>query len=141
MTACCGTSTTVHAGYAIKFSKCVYSCDAVDGKTLVSNSEIKLYCTQCKQNCLYCGKRHVLDNSTLSIIVCHECKKSWSYQINLDCKRKYDRKFSNPNPLVCVNWNVPQEYRGNILFNVVHLHWLIHLLYHLYHPRLRILIS
>ena len=48
MTVCCGTSTTVHVGCAVKFSKYVDSCYIFDGKLYVSNSAIKLYCTQCK---------------------------------------------------------------------------------------------
>ena len=42
ITACCGTSTSVHVGYAINFSKCVDSCYEFDAKTYVLNSAIKL---------------------------------------------------------------------------------------------------
>ena len=112
MTACCGTSTTVHVGCAIKFSKCADSCYEFDGKTYVSNSKIKHYCTQCKQKCFYCGENHVNNNRYLSIIVFTKCKKIWGYHINPACKKKYDRKFSKlPERVHC---NISQEDRDNI---------------------------
>jgi len=76
MTACYGLSTSAHVGCAIKFSKCVDSCYEYDAKTYVTNSAIKLYCTQCKQKCLHCGGKHVMNNKDVSIIVCNECTKS-----------------------------------------------------------------
>jgi len=96
MTACCGTSTPVHVGCAIKFSKCVDSCYEFDAKIYVMKSAIKPFCTLCKQKCFYCGENHVMNNKDLSIIVCNECKKSWRHHINTSCKKKYDKNISKP---------------------------------------------
>jgi len=112
MTACCGTSTTVHVRCAMKFSKCLDSCYEFEGKTYVSNSAIKRDCPQCKKTYFYCGENHVINNKDLSIIVCTECKKSWSYHVNLACKKKYDRNISKPP--VCVYCNVRNKDRDNI---------------------------
>ena len=56
MTACCGASTSVHVGCAIQFIKCLNSCYEFDANTYVTDSTIKLYCTQRKQKCFYYGK-------------------------------------------------------------------------------------
>ena len=50
-----------------------------------------------------------MNNTALSIIVCTDCKKSWSYHINTSCKNNYDRNISKPP--VCVHCNVPHEDR------------------------------
>jgi len=110
--ACCGISSSVHAGCAITFNKCVDSCYEFDAKTYVMNSAIKLSCTQCKQKCFYCGKNHVMNDKDVSIMVCTECKKIWSYHINPSCKNKYDKNISKP-PM-CVHYNVPNKDRDNV---------------------------
>ena len=76
------------------------------------SSAIKLYCSQCKQKSFYYRKTHVTNNRDLSIRVCTECKKIWSYYINLACNKKYDIHISNPP--ICVHCDVPQENRDNI---------------------------
>ena len=71
-----------------------------------------LNCAQHKQKYLYCGKKHVIDNTDLSVIVCTECKKNWSYHVKPTCKRNYEK--SNSNPPVCENYNVVNGERENI---------------------------
>ena len=49
MSACCGTSTTVHVKYVRGFSKRINSSYEFDNETYVANSGMKLYCAQCTE--------------------------------------------------------------------------------------------
>ena len=74
---------------------------------------------------------HVINNRDLSIIVCTECKKSWSYHINTSCKKKYDTNFSK-SPVCVYITMFHMKMETTYPFNVVHLHWHIRNIYHLY---------
>ena len=60
---------------------------------------------------LVCGGEQ-FDNETVSVTVCTECNKNYSYHIKPGCKNKYEK--NNSNPPVCENCNAPHGERDNI---------------------------
>ena len=91
MTACCGNSKTVHVNRAIKFSRRIDICYDFFGKIYVLDLEMKIYCAKCEQKFLYFGRKHNSNNKIVSVTVCTECNRNWSYHMIPGCKNKYEK--------------------------------------------------
>ena len=55
---------------------------------------MKLYCTKCNRKYLYCGKNHNSNNAKVSLAVCTNCQKNWSYHMKYKCENKYENMNS-----------------------------------------------
>ena len=112
ITTCYGTSTIVHTKFATNFSKIIDCSYEFDSETYGADSAMTLYCAQCEQKCLYCGKNHIINNAKVSGIVCTKCQKNWSYHMKPTCKNTYEK--SNSTAPVYKNCDVANRERENI---------------------------